>query len=699
MNNLTNIRPKSPDFIFGYWRPWKEKSDIIDSYLDYARDKELAKYGADTVGTYIAQASKEQVNSINNLARQVGIGIDLLSNKLSEISTGLNFLNRNIGIQIEQQKLSNLLLQNISELLRVPDSEKERQHAIELGINFFVKAQKDDDLFDDSLEELLKAESLMKQDYFVLHRLGLIYMHAPKHINVEKALGYFIKAAKYAVVENDPNAMRLINALNGKITLYKFKVEDYGDKIKKIIEIETIAKNFKTFGRKKEIAKIYKEFNLSINDYEMMLEWKKNILDLVDRIALEGVSKKEAEHLKEEFEKDGGKLKIIPLKEQSDEINISEIIELAAESYEAAAFATYVLGRFELAVTHQSKALKFKTSAENYFMMARYQTRIKDIDSCLSNLEKAIDMEPAMVLAVFRDIDLMNEPEVLKLVEIKNKIIDDKIIALICEYENDASDKIHDVIRTLKELKNKTYALKISEFYKYTSLEIDLDNDIDKAKKEIDDLITLIHKSEYVVPKKEFENTIKLLQNVKANTLEKMHAEIKEATTKHDTNHIKIGINYAGGVVVYIDETGKHGLVAAQTDLGKAIWGGYGVLGTKKNIGSGKENTKLILENVSYYINKGFWGSSSKTPAPTAARLCTELNLNGYEDWFLPSKDELNEIFKCDYFLFTEWTYWSSSESGDSNAWTQDFEDGDQSAYDFRDKRDSELFVRAVRVF
>jgi hypothetical protein len=105
-----------------------------------------------------------------------------------------------MDVQIEQQKLSNLLLENIAELLRVPDSEKERQHSIELGIKFFVNASKDADLFADALEELLKAESLMKQDYFVLHRIGCIYLYVEKYINPEKALEYFLRAAKYASV-------------------------------------------------------------------------------------------------------------------------------------------------------------------------------------------------------------------------------------------------------------------------------------------------------------------------------------------------------------------------------------------------------------------------------------------------------------------------------------------------------------------
>ena len=160
-NNLT-----FPTTVYGYWRPWKSDANYWHDYLDYVRDASLVNYGANTIGKCINQASQEQIEAINIFKNDIGKRITVLNNQLGNISNQINQinegilnLNRNLDIQIEQQRLSNILLKNISALLRIPDSEKERQHSIELGIKFFVNAQKDSDLYDDALEELLKAES------------------------------------------------------------------------------------------------------------------------------------------------------------------------------------------------------------------------------------------------------------------------------------------------------------------------------------------------------------------------------------------------------------------------------------------------------------------------------------------------------------------------------------------------------------
>jgi hypothetical protein len=96
---MPDIKPTSPSFFFGYWRPWKEGSELFDSYLDYVKDKSLAEYAADIVGNYINQASQEQISAIEDLGQTIGMGMNVLSNQMALINNDLTFLNSTLDIQ------------------------------------------------------------------------------------------------------------------------------------------------------------------------------------------------------------------------------------------------------------------------------------------------------------------------------------------------------------------------------------------------------------------------------------------------------------------------------------------------------------------------------------------------------------------------------------------------------------------------
>ena len=701
---MSNISPSKPSFVLGYWRPWKEDSNAIDSYLDYVKDTKLAKYTADTVGKYVAKASRQQVGAINNLGRQlgngleiisdeiyqasnkqvsaitnlenqIGAGLDLLQNKLSDISSELNFLNRNNEILIEQQKLSNLLLHNISELLRVPDSEKERQHAIELGIKFFVNAKKDADLYDDALKYLLKAEEIYKEDYFVLHRLGLIYLHVLKHIDIQKAHDYFERAAKYASIESDPEAIRLSNVLIN-----------------------------------------------AANDSNS---------NLVN--------------------------------------DINEIEHLAAESFEKAAFASYVLGDFEAAVTNQTKALNYSKTAKNYFTLAKYQARTNEINACIVNLENAIDINPIMFIAVFSEIELLNEPKVINLIEGKNVAINEKLDILTNEFKKINLEKANKIISELNILKGNRYDLKLEEFKSYNSLLVEL-NQIEANDKSLNVKIDELVEKWKLVVSEDFQKYSKTLTDLKNNTVwnskvqmynqllgiynsevrlledkkdklkelkskinyrissikelnlctftvDEIEKIIKELTLAKDLpleqmekiydkinyqiecDKLKIGSSYQGGIVFYMDKSGKHGLICAKKDLSEACWGGKSNIHTKKELGSGKDNSQIILTEASTVMG-GFFGLNRK-PLLTAARLCLELNLNGYDDWYLPSIEELKLMYKNLHLNkkggFKNSPYWSSTSTCYlfNKADYINFFNGDR----YEEYRDFSNNVRPIRAF
>jgi len=157
----------------------------------------------------------------------------------------------------------------------------------------------------------------------------------------------------------------------------------------------------------------------------------------------------------------------------------------------------------------------------------------------------------------------------------------------------------------------------------------------------------------------------------------------------HETLTFAIGQHYGGGIIFYIDSTGQHGLIADTADLPEATWwnplnGLYTTTGTARGIGKGKANTRKII------LSQGDSGIY-------AARECWRSKRSGYKDWFLPSKDELNELYKQKSLVggFANVFYWSSSEASSDYAWDQYFYDGHQGRYGklYPD------YVRAVRAF
>ena len=152
-----------------------------------------------------------------------------------------------------------------------------------------------------------------------------------------------------------------------------------------------------------------------------------------------------------------------------------------------------------------------------------------------------------------------------------------------------------------------------------------------------------------------------------------------------DYRSSKQSTGYGSGIVAYIDATGLHGIIAARGDElvdfndYHTKWGRWSeIIGTGTAIGDGKSNTAKIVK---------VYGEGEY-----AAKLCH------YWRWYLPSKDELNELYKNRHIIgnFKEDMYWTSSELDKEYAWIQDFGNGNQIN---RMKTYYYVRVRAIRYF
>lgn len=159
----------------------------------------------------------------------------------------------------------------------------------------------------------------------------------------------------------------------------------------------------------------------------------------------------------------------------------------------------------------------------------------------------------------------------------------------------------------------------------------------------------------------------------------------------------------AGGLVFYDKGNSSNGwryleAAPADTEIKNLRWGAYNydVTGTQLDLGSGRQNTQLII-NALRSINQ----------SGTAAQICAQLNSGGVTDWFLPSRDELHWMFinlhNKGFGGFKNARYWTSSQTDKNRAWYLHFGDNGRASNNYDKDRDGffkgEIWTRAIRAF
>jgi hypothetical protein len=125
---------------------------------------------------------------------------------------------------------------------------------------------------------------------------------------------------------------------------------------------------------------------------------------------------------------------------------------------------------------------------------------------------------------------------------------------------------------------------------------------------------------------------------------------------------IKVGDKYAGGIVIDVLQSGTKGLVAAEYDLidhnddYRFRWGITG-LQVEADNKDGQINTELIIKAL------------SNENSTFAIFLKDGIKINGFYDWYVPSKEESEKIKKeIVPNLHVDKYYWTSTETDSERA-------------------------------
>ena len=170
-------------------------------------------------------------------------------------------------------------------------------------------------------------------------------------------------------------------------------------------------------------------------------------------------------------------------------------------------------------------------------------------------------------------------------------------------------------------------------------------------------------------------------------------------TTLLPPTTLTIGMNYGGGIIAYLFQPGdpgystsnQHGLIVANTDqsVGGEWWNGkfvniIGANDTSLGAGFSNSDTIVALEGIGNY----------------AAQNCRDYTGGGYNDWYLPSLNELVKLYYSKNIIgnLSSRPYWSSTQSNtdSTKAYYISFS---PPLYEAVTSKNYPCYVRAVRVF
>ena len=133
---------------------------------------------------------------------------------------------------------------------------------------------------------------------------------------------------------------------------------------------------------------------------------------------------------------------------------------------------------------------------------------------------------------------------------------------------------------------------------------------------------------------------------------------------------LELGQEYQGGVIAYFWQEGEygyvageqHGIIMAKDNIGKRFGDRYadtGIPDLFDDFGEGRNNTQKIVDFHTYFAGH------------VVARDIIALNIDGYNDWFIPTLKDYEKVHPNMEFLFTKtnWTVFAIGSGFVSRYW------------------------------
>jgi tetratricopeptide (TPR) repeat protein len=176
------------------------------------------------------QSNFSDLISTNKIINEtLGIGFDSIGHSLDSLVEILDVFHTDFNIALsianEQIRVSNLLLANIIEVLKIPDSEKERLSYFQNGLKHLKNGN-----IDIALKSFLYVEKIRKNkidyedNHFLLYQIGKIYLTSFNNFDINKAYNYLSQACDLISVESNSEIEKLASSLGYDIYNYDSEI-------------------------------------------------------------------------------------------------------------------------------------------------------------------------------------------------------------------------------------------------------------------------------------------------------------------------------------------------------------------------------------------------------------------------------------------------------------------------------------------